>query len=440
MTLNRINRVQVAKPSPAASVWDNVEKYAAADMVGAAYSDLEVTAATTLEHSRPQIETSGQRGDGEMPASVIGNKDASPSLSFYMRGLDLAGGAGSGVSASAASPQYDLLLEQAAGGAIRNLEGEPVIAGSTRWVLQFGPAEVTNVGYAPGDVLGWVNSAGKLECLPVVEVNTVADTVTVAGDGATGGFSAAPADTDVIYGMRTYSIDQTAGAREHLAVNAQMADGSMLRLFQGCMGSLALADDNGLLVGTWAAQAHNWEASQNLAGAPAFGPFVAPSQGPVSTRGARVLVAKADSWGLSAVGHTPAPVAVATAIAAGFDVGLDIQPRAATTGTNGRQGFVAVSAACSSDVRLYHDGTTADLLAAGSQTFGDGAALEFMDGEVVSLLMQWGDKPGSTVVVEIPAYQANASAGDEGGLATIDLSGRAFRPAFGTASARIHLL
>lgn len=442
MTLNRINRVQIAKPTPAASAWDNVEKYQSADMVGGSYSDLEVTAATTLEHSRPQIETSGQRGDGEMPARVVGNKDAAPSLAFYMRGLDLPGGAGAGVDAATASPQYHLLLEQAAGGAVRNIEGEAVIAGSTRWVLQFGAGQVAAVGYAAGDVVGWVNASGKLECLPVVIADAATDTITVAGDsvGGTGGFSAAPADTDVIYGMRTYSVDQTAGEREHLAINAQMADGAMTRIFQGCLGSLALADDNGLLTGTWAGQAQNWEAAQNLAGAPAFGVFTAPVVGPVSTRGARVLIADGDSWGLSPVGYTQTAVAVATAIAAGFDLGVDVQPRTAATGTNGRQGFVAVEAACSSELRLYHDGTTADLLAGGSQTFGDGAALELMDGTVVSLLMQFGDQPGATVVVEIPAYQADVSAGDEGGLATIDLSGRGFRPAFGSATARIHLL
>ena len=50
------------------------------------------------------------------------------------------------------------------------------------------------------------------------------------------------------------------------------------------------------------------------------------------------------------------------------------------------------------------------------------------------------DQPGNIVVVEIPAYQADVSAGDEGGLATIDMTGRGFRPAFGTATARVHLL
>ena len=446
MTLKRINRVAIGKinGSPA---WDQVEKYAAADMVGGVYTDLEIASASTMEHTRPQIAITGQRGDGETPASVSGNKDAAPSLAFYVRGLDMALGAFAGINASAATPQYDMLLEQSAGGTTRNLLGEDVIAGSTQWVLQFGAGRVAIVGYAIGDVLGWVNLSGKMECLPVVKVDAGLDQVTVAGDGAatmTGGFSSAPAITDDIYGMRTYPIDQTAGERSHITVHGQLADTGIERLFQGCLGSVSFADADGLLMATWAAQAQTWTAQQNAAGAPVFGAFVPPNLGPVSTRGARVLVCADSSWGVDSAGvFTPATstaVAVATAITGGFDMAVDIQPRAAATGVNGRQGFVAVQSGCTSDVRVYHDGTTAALLAGGSQTFGDGAALSFMDTQVISLLLQFGDQPGATIVLEIPAYQANATVGEEGGLATIDLSGKGFRPDYGTATARIHLL
>ena len=442
MTLKRINRVQIGKIS-GTPAWDNVEAYLAARMVGAAYTDLEITDASALEFSRPQIELTGRRGDGQDSPSVSGNKDAAPSLAFYLRGLDLSGGAANGVSAATAAPQYDKLLEQAAGGTVRNLSGEDVIAGSTRWMLQFGGGRVAAVGYAVGDLDGWVNGAGKMECLPIVAVNGGADQVTVAGDSVagTGGFSAVPANTDDIYGMRTYPVDQTAGERAHVTVHGQLAQSGIERFFQGCLGSASFADADGLLVATWAAQAQTWTAQQNAAGAPAFGAFTAPNLGPVSTRGARVLICEAPSWGVNSAGvFTAADVAVATAISSTFDFGVDVQPRTAATGTNGRQGFVAVSDGCSSDVRLYHDGTTANLLAGGSQTFGDGAALQFMDNQTVSLLLQFGDTPGNTVVFEVPTYQANATIGEEGGLATIDLTGRGFRPAYGSATAKVHLL
>jgi len=446
MTLKRINRVAIGKIA-GTPAWDQVEKYLAADMVGG-YIDLETTSASTMEHTRPQIAITGQRGDGETPASVSGNKDAAPSLAFYVRGLDLSGGAANGVNASAAAPQYDMLLEQAAGGTTRNIQGEDVIGGSTRWVLQFGAGAVLANGYAIGDVLGWVNASGKMECVPVVAINVGADQVTLAGDSAanmTGGFSDAPAAADDIYGMRTYPVDQTAGERAHITVHGQLADSGIDRFFQGCLGSVSFADADGLLVATWAAQAQTWTADQNLvAPVPTFGAFVSPALGPVSTRGARVLICADNSWGVDSAGvFAPAAstgVAVATSISGSFDLAVDVQPRTAATGVNGRQGFVAVQNGCSSDVRVYHDGSTAALLAAGSQTFGDDAALSFMDEQVVSLLLQFGDQPGNTVVLEVPAYQANAVIGEEGGLATIDLSGRGFRPDFGSATARVHLL
>ena len=447
MTLKRINRVRIGKinGSPA---WDQVEKYLAADMVGAAYTDLEMTSASAMEHTREAIQITGQRGDGETPAGVSGNKDASPSLAFYMRGLDLSGGAANAVNASTAAPQYDMLLEQATGGTKRNIQGEDTNGVSTRWVLQFGVGRVGIVGYAIGDVLGWVNpTSNKMECVPVVAIDAVADTVTLAGDSAanmTGGFSAAPASGDDIYGMRTYPIDQTAGERSHITVHGRLADSGIDRFFQGCMGSVAFSDADGLLLATWGAQAQTWTAAQNLAGAPTFGAFVAPSLGPVSTRGARVLICADNSWGVDGAGSfTPGAatgVAVATAISASFDTATDIQPRTAATGTNGRQGFVAVQNNCSTEMRLYHDGTTNALLAGGSQTFGDGAALSFQNDQVFSVLMQFGDQPGNTVVIEIPGAQCNTTVGEEGGLATLEMSGRGFRPEYGTATARIHLL
>jgi len=449
MTLKRINRVQIGKIAAVAgqTAWDLSERYAAGDMVGAAYTDLEITSATTMEFTREQIAITGQRGDGETPAGVSGNKDASPALAFYMRGLDLSGGAANTVNASTAAPQYDMLIEQATGGTVRNIQGEDVIAGSTRWVLQFGAGRVAIVGYAVGDVVGWVNTAGKMETAPVVAVDAVGDTITLAGDSAanmTGGFSAAPSAGDDIYGMRTYPIDQTAGERAHITVHGRLADAGIDRLFQGCMGSVAFSDADGLLLATYSAQAQTWTADQNAAGGPAFGAFTPPNLGPVSTRGARVLICVDDSWGVDGAGNfTPSAstgVAVATAISAGFDTATDVQPRTAATGTNGRQGFVAVQNNCTTEMRLYHDGTTADLLAGGSQTFGDGAALQFQNDQVFAVLMQFGDTPGNTVVIEIPAAQCNTTIGEEGGLATLEMSGRGFRPSYGTATARIHLL
>lgn len=442
MTLKRINRVKIGKlaGSPA---WDQVENYAAASMVGAAYTNLETTDASAMEHESAQISISGQRGDGETPAGAAGNRNASPSLAFYMRGLDLSGGAANGINASTAVPQYDMLLEQATGGTVRNIAGEDVIAGSTRWLLQFGAGRVAIVGFAIGDVLAWVNVAGKAECVPVVAVNAGADTVTVAGDHVTGtgGFSAPPVIADDIYGMRTYPVDQTAGERAHIAVHGQLAQSGVERFFLGCLGSVAFSDADGLLVGTWAAQAQDWKASQELAGPPAFGAFVSPNLGPVSTRGARVLICEAKSWGVDGAGtFTPSDISVATSISGSMDLAADIQPRTAATGTNGRQGFVAVQNGCSADLRLYHDGTTANLLAGGSQTFGDGALLQFMGTQEVGLLLQFGDTPGNIVCLEVAAYQANTTLGEEGGLATLDLSGRGFRPAYGSATVRVHLL
>ena len=102
--LARINRVAIAGQT-GSPVWDQVETYS-----GITYQDLEMTADSSLEATQPRIETTGQRGDGEMPLAAEGNRDASISLAFYMRGLDLSGGAANAVSASTASPQYNTIL------------------------------------------------------------------------------------------------------------------------------------------------------------------------------------------------------------------------------------------------------------------------------------------------------------------------------------------
>ena len=123
MTLKRINRVAIGKIART-PVWDYVEDYQPAAPQNVVYVDLEVTDASAMEFSRPQIALTGRRGDGQDSPSVSGNKDASPSLAFYLRGLDLAGGAADGVNASTAAPQYDMLLEQSTGGTIRNIQGD----------------------------------------------------------------------------------------------------------------------------------------------------------------------------------------------------------------------------------------------------------------------------------------------------------------------------
>jgi hypothetical protein len=442
MSLKRINRVRIGKLT-GTPVFDQVENFTNASMVGGAYIDLEMTDASTVELTSPQIEITGQRGDGQTPPGVDGNRDGAPSLAFYMRGLDLSGGAANGVNASTAVPQYDMLIEQATGGTARNIQGEDVIAGSTQWVLQFNAGRVAAVGYQIGDILGWVNANSKMECLPVVEVNVGADQVTVAGHAVngTGGFSAAPAIGDDIYGMRSYPVDQTAGARPHIAVHAQLAQSGVERFVLGCVGSVSFSDADGLLLATWAGQAQDWKTPAEITGEPTFGAFVAPNLGPVSTRGARVIICAEKNWGVSGSGaFSNTDVAVATAISGSLDLATDIQPRTAATGVNGRQGFVSVQNTCNAELRLYHDGTTANLLAAASQTFGDGALLQFMADQTTSILMQFGDQPGNTVVLEIPCYQANAVLGEEGGLATIDLTGRGFRPEYGSATATVHLL
>ncbi len=440
MSLKRINRVKIGKLA-GTPVFDQVENFIAGSMVGAAYTDLEMTDASTVELTSPQIEITGQRGDGQASPGVDGNRDGAPSLAFYVRGLDLSGGAAAGIGANTAAPQYDMLLEQATGGAVRNTVGADADVGSTKWVINFAGGVVAGMGVAIGVRLGWGNASSKMEVMPIVAVG--AATITVAGHAVngTGGFSAAPAAGDDMYGMRTYPVDQTAGARPHIAVHAQLAQSGVERFVLGCIGSVSFADADGLLMATWAGQAQDWKTPAELTGEPTFGTFVPPNLGPVSTRGARVLVCAEKDWGVSSAGSfSDTDVAVATAISGSLDLATDIQQRTAATGNNGRQGFVAVQNECSADLRLYHDGTTANLLAGSSQTFGDGALLQFMGDQTTSIMMQFGDQPGNTIVLEIPCYQANAVLGEEGGLATIDLTGRGFRPAYSTATAKVHLL
>ena len=429
--LARINRVAIAGQT-GSPVWDQVETYS-----GITYQDLEMTADSSLEATQPRIETTGQRGDGELPLAAEGNRDAAISLAFYMRGLDLSGGAASTVSASTAAPQYNTILEQITGGSVSNNTGDTALVGSTRWVVNVNNA----ANFSVGNFAGWVNGAGVLEAMPIVATDNGANTITLAGDGAaTGGFSAAPAAGNVIYASRTYTLSQQAGERLPLAVHAALADGNADRFFLGCFGSLAFSDAGGLLLGTYTAQAHDWKSQSELAAGPgpappAFGAFAGPNLGPVSTRGTRAIVCGSNSWGVTSGTHTPSAVAIPTAISGELDVAVDVQPRTAQTGTNGRQGFVAVDNGCSMGLRLYHDGATAGLL-----NFGDASLLSLQEGANLAVARQYGTAAGNVVVTEVPNFQGDAVIGEEAGLATIDLTGRGYRPSNGTATIRIHLL
>lgn len=427
--LSRINRVAIAGQT-GSPVWDQVETYS-----GIAYQDLEMTSDSSMEASQPRIETTGQRGDGELPLAAEGNRDASISLNFYLRGLDLTGGAGNAVSASTATPQYDTILQQVTGGAVSNNTGDVVAVGATtRWLIFVSNA----ANFSVGNFAGWVNAAGEMEAMPIVATDNVANTITLAGDGAaTGGFSAIPAVGNVIYASRTYSMSQQAGERLPLAIHAALADGNADRFFLGCFGSLSFSDAGGLLAGAYTAQAHDWKATSELLAPapPAFGVFAAPTLGPVSTRGTRAIISSADSWGVAAGVHTPSAVTIPTVISGELDVAVDMQARTAQTGTNGRQGFVAVDNGCAMPIRLYHDGATATFLG-----FGDASLLSLQEGANLAVARQYGTAAGNIVVTEIPNYQGDAVIGEEAGLATIDLTGRGYRPSNGTATIRIHLL
>jgi hypothetical protein len=220
-----------------------------------------------------------------------------------------------------------------------------------------------------------------------------------------------------------------------LAIHAALADGNADRFFLGCFGSLAFSDAGGLLLGTYTAQAHDWKAQSELVGPPAFGAFAGPNLGPVSTRGTRAIVCSSNSWGVTSGTHTPSAVAIPTAISGELDVAVDVQPRTAQTGTNGRQGFVAVDNGCSMGLRLYHDGATAGLL-----NFGDASLLSLQEGANLAVARQYGTAAGNVVVTEVPNFQGDAVIGEEAGLATIDLTGRGYRPSNGSATIRIHLL
>ena len=429
MTLHRINRIAIA-PQPGAPAWAQVDTFA-----GLTWTDLEVTEGTALELQQPRIATTGQRGDGETSLGAAGNRDAAPSLTFYPRGIDLAAGAGNGINTSTGAPAASALIAQACGGSVTDNVGNQVSGVSTRWLIA-----AAGHAFTVGTVVGWVNPAGKLEVLPVVEVNAGVD-FTVAGDGvALGGFSSAPIAGNDLFAARTFEVDQQAGERGHVAVHALLANGASERFALGCLGSVSFSDADGLLAGTWAAQAHDWRAASELAGPPAFAAFSGPVTGPVSTRDNRVILSTSDSWGVSSVGHTPASVAVAEAISGDLDLALDVQPRAAVNGVNGRQGFAAVENACSMTLRLYHDGSANAFFAGGSETFGDGALLQLSQGQGLSVGRQYGSTPGNVVFVEILNFQGDATQADEGGLSTIDIAGRGYRPAFGGATARVHLL
>ncbi len=88
-------------------------------------------------------------------------------------------------------------------------------------------------GFEKGSAVGWVNTAGALECRPLANKATATLTTKLA-------FSATPADEDTIYSCATYYLTQDPDTSLNFAVRGQESDSDWLLM--GCQLDSAALD------------------------------------------------------------------------------------------------------------------------------------------------------------------------------------------------------
>lgn len=342
--------------------------------------------AQTPEYGEPIVRN--QQDSSIVPQKVvIGAQGGQITFKTEARGVTTANAADDGTTAS--HGEMGLSLRATMGDVDLDV-GTTFAAGWTTTTGDVASAAGLRVGSLIYRIQGGSEPApGKAEVRRVSNIATNTLTVTPA-------WTTAPSNTDVCYAMACYQAASSGHQTEDIVIKGQ---DSSEHLYTGCMGDWTLSPLAARAVGEFA-----WT-------------YVADDVDHTSAKGS--LPAETDSY--------PDPVVVRCApfyigstetltSEVGLSLGNDIQPKAATSGCQGRAGWVVVGQDITWTSKVY---------------FAEGNITQYVGGTTQELLFYADDGIGNVVAISIPAAQIVQSPTyeDESGQVVQTLTWKATRHA-----------
>ena len=348
-----------------------------------------------------KIDVTTERDDGEMPAPQLGVKSGSIAFDVLIRGK----GADQTAGATSDPPEdleaiFDCVFGSAAD------HNAAVATGSSNAVDSLKFADTSGLAVGDGILIDSDGTSGiRYEAREIASI--VANT-SAAPDRA---FTGAPANSALCHLSSNWAIDADNHNHSYLWVDREGED--WRRLMKGGAVSMTLGGDaGGLLKASVSVQFDDWSAETEA------GPTYA-----ATTTEPGLLVAGAPFW----IGATKYEVANFS-----LDCGVSYQPRVASEGTNGQNGWLAQYAGATMTVQLYHENLTDAVLQAMQTAVTYDIGVQF--GSPTSTAT-----PGSCLYIRMPAASAvDPQIGTFNGVDVVNVTFKACRPTAG-ASLRFHL-
>jgi len=344
-----------------------------------------------------------QRSDGEITAPVLGAKSGGFSFTGLVRGKGSGAGVVSGAGVAAVGGEFDKLFDALFGAA--GSHGTGTTSGTTHDTDTIKMADTS--GHPAGNGLlidSDPTAATRYEAREVISIST---NTSVELDRVLQG---TPANATVAYASTSWYAD--ADDSDHSHLRFLMEGESWARDFLGCAVKLTLnCPAGGLAQWQWEVMANDWEdiADGSLT-------YSSP------TSAAALSVLGSPFY----IGATKTEL-----IECSLDFGFEPQPRLATEGANGQNGWIYNYTGAKFNFKVYHNDTTMNTLQSAS---------------TVDLAFQLGDMsssstPGNCLYTRIPAFACDGNPQIEtfNGVDAISVSGIATRPSSGTGSLRMHL-
>lgn len=344
-----------------------------------------------------------QRDDGEFAAPVLGAKSGGFSFTGLVRGKGVGAGYVSGAGVAAVGGEFDALLDALCGAAGSHGTGY-VISGTGSDSDTVALADTSGHPVGNGILVDVTSGAGT--SYEAREVASVSTNTSVDVDRA---FTAAPTGGETAYASTSWYVD--ADDSDHTHLYFKLEGENWRRDFLGCAVKCSLVcPAGGLAQWQWEVLSNDWEdtAEQN------------PTYSSPTSAAALSVLGSPFYWG----------AAKTELIECSLDLGLEPQPRTATEGANGANGYIYTYSGAKFSGKIYHaDATLANMQSASTY----------------DVAFQLGDTsasatPGNCLYVRIPALAVTeASIETYNGVDVIAFTGEAKRPSSGNGSVRIHL-
>lgn len=348
------------------------------------------------ETSQGKLDVTLQNSDGEKTASCLGAKTGSINITTLVRSNGTAAGDGD----TAAVTEVKTLMDAAMGFTGQAGVGDTAGSSNTTSSIKLADTSLFFDGTASTQAASGIMmdvGSSVYEAREVATVNTDTD---IVPDRV---FSAAPANSAVIYAATSWYLDADNTAHSHLYFKTEGEN--WRRDLLGCATTLKLnLSPASLATFEWGVVANNWTdtAEENPT-------YSAPSS----------------ACGLAVLGSPFYIGATKTEFIEGsIDFGLAPQKRTATEGAQGANGFIYTYAGATFSGKIYHNDTTLATMQSAT---------------TIDIAFQLGTSPANAWYFRIPALDVkDAKIVEYNGVDVIEFSGVATRPSAGKGSVRVH--